>query len=63
MQWRERGLAFEIREGIYQVTNPTLLSSKVFSQVGMLFEMQDNNRMMLLRILTVCVHRWGERLL
>ncbi|XP_019938726.2 dynein axonemal assembly factor 3 [Paralichthys olivaceus] len=34
MQWRERGLAFEMREGVYQITNPTLLSSRVFSQRG-----------------------------
>ncbi|KAM4716000.1 dynein axonemal assembly factor 3 [Anableps anableps] len=34
MQWREKGLAFEMREGIYQTTNPTLLSTRVFSQKG-----------------------------
>ncbi|KAM8729569.1 dynein axonemal assembly factor 3 [Acanthopagrus schlegelii] len=34
MQWRERGLAFEMREGVYQMTNPILLSSRVFSQRG-----------------------------
>ncbi|XP_010750116.3 dynein assembly factor 3, axonemal [Larimichthys crocea] len=33
-QWRERGLAFEMREGIYQITNPSLLSSRVFNQKG-----------------------------
>ncbi|XP_040923405.1 dynein assembly factor 3, axonemal-like [Toxotes jaculatrix] len=33
-QWRERGLAFEMREGVYQITNPSLLSSRVFSQKG-----------------------------
>lgn len=33
-QWRERGLAFEMREGIYQITNPSLLSSRVFNQVS-----------------------------
>ncbi|XP_075949732.1 dynein axonemal assembly factor 3 isoform X1 [Anarhichas minor] len=33
-QWRERGLAFEMREGVYQRTNPSLLSSRVFSQKG-----------------------------
>uniref|UniRef100_A0A8C2WEZ7 Dynein axonemal assembly factor 3 n=1 Tax=Cyclopterus lumpus TaxID=8103 RepID=A0A8C2WEZ7_CYCLU len=32
-QWRERGLAFEMREGVYQTTNPSLLSSRVFCQV------------------------------
>ncbi|XP_018533833.1 dynein axonemal assembly factor 3 [Lates calcarifer] len=34
VQWRERGLAFEMREGVYQITNPSLLSSRVFSQRG-----------------------------
>ncbi|KAK5620824.1 hypothetical protein CRENBAI_018224 [Crenichthys baileyi] len=34
MQWRERGLAFEMREGVYQIPNPTLLSIRVFSQKG-----------------------------
>ncbi|XP_034414003.1 dynein assembly factor 3, axonemal-like [Cyclopterus lumpus] len=33
-QWRERGLAFEMREGVYQTTNPSLLSSRVFCQKG-----------------------------
>ncbi|KAL3051372.1 hypothetical protein OYC64_001596 [Pagothenia borchgrevinki] len=33
-RWRERGLAFEMREGVYQITNPSLLSSRVFSQKG-----------------------------
>uniref|UniRef100_A0A3Q4AE81 Dynein axonemal assembly factor 3 n=1 Tax=Mola mola TaxID=94237 RepID=A0A3Q4AE81_MOLML len=33
-RWREQGLAFEVREGAYQITNPTLLSSRVFSQRG-----------------------------
>ncbi|TNN54299.1 Dynein assembly factor 3, axonemal [Liparis tanakae] len=33
-QWRERGLAFEMREGVYQRTNPSLLSSRGFSQRG-----------------------------
>lgn len=37
MQWRERGLAFELREGLYQTTNPSLLSSRVFSQVRVCF--------------------------
>ncbi|KAK2820304.1 hypothetical protein Q5P01_023263 [Channa striata] len=34
MRWRERGLAFEMREGVYQINNPTLLSSRVLSQRG-----------------------------
>ncbi|KAF3704481.1 Dynein assembly factor 3, axonemal [Channa argus] len=34
VQWRERGLAFEMREGVYQINNPTLLSSRVLSQRG-----------------------------
>uniref|UniRef100_A0A3Q0SJK3 Dynein axonemal assembly factor 3 n=1 Tax=Amphilophus citrinellus TaxID=61819 RepID=A0A3Q0SJK3_AMPCI len=34
MRWREQGLAFEMREGVYQITNPSLLSSRVFSQKG-----------------------------
>uniref|UniRef100_A0A8C7XUP7 Dynein axonemal assembly factor 3 n=1 Tax=Oryzias sinensis TaxID=183150 RepID=A0A8C7XUP7_9TELE len=33
-QWRKRGLAFEMREGIYQIPNPTLLSSRVLSRTG-----------------------------
>ncbi|XP_037611295.1 dynein assembly factor 3, axonemal-like [Sebastes umbrosus] len=33
-RWRERGLAFEMREGVYQITNPSLLSSRVFRQKG-----------------------------
>ncbi|XP_054454371.1 dynein axonemal assembly factor 3-like [Anoplopoma fimbria] len=33
-QWRERGLAFEMREGVYQITNPSLLSSRVFRRNG-----------------------------
>ncbi|XP_068610836.1 dynein axonemal assembly factor 3-like [Brachionichthys hirsutus] len=32
VRWRERGLAFEMREGVYQIANPTLLSSRVFNQ-------------------------------
>lgn len=35
VRWREQGLAFEMREGVYQITNPSLLSSKVFSQVSL----------------------------
>ncbi|XP_037547325.1 dynein assembly factor 3, axonemal-like [Nematolebias whitei] len=34
VRWREQGLAFEMREGVYQITNPTLLSSRVFNQKG-----------------------------
>ncbi|XP_024141465.1 dynein assembly factor 3, axonemal isoform X1 [Oryzias melastigma] len=33
-RWRGQGLAFEMREGIYQIPNPTLLSSRVFSRAG-----------------------------
>ncbi|XP_077359360.1 dynein axonemal assembly factor 3 [Festucalex cinctus] len=34
VRWRESGLAFELREGVYQISNPSLLSSRVFSQRG-----------------------------
>lgn len=34
VRWRERGLAFEMREGVYQITNPSLLSSRVFRLKG-----------------------------
>ncbi|XP_058497091.1 dynein axonemal assembly factor 3-like [Solea solea] len=34
VRWRERGLAFEMRDGVYQVSNPSLLSFRVFSQRG-----------------------------
>ncbi|XP_041830598.1 dynein assembly factor 3, axonemal-like [Melanotaenia boesemani] len=34
VRWRAQGLAFEMREGIYQITNPTLLSSRIFSRRG-----------------------------
>ncbi|KAJ7984564.1 hypothetical protein DPEC_G00356100 [Dallia pectoralis] len=33
-QWRERGVAFELREGIYQTANGSLLSTRVFSHRG-----------------------------
>uniref|UniRef100_A0A3P8SLY9 Dynein axonemal assembly factor 3 n=1 Tax=Amphiprion percula TaxID=161767 RepID=A0A3P8SLY9_AMPPE len=33
-RWREQGLAFEMREGVYQIANPSLLSSRVFSRKG-----------------------------
>ncbi|XP_021420940.2 dynein assembly factor 3, axonemal [Oncorhynchus mykiss] len=32
--WRERGVAFEMREGIYQMANESLLSTRVFSHRG-----------------------------
>ncbi|KAM9837955.1 dynein axonemal assembly factor 3 [Aulostomus maculatus] len=32
VRWRERGVAFEMREGVYQITNPSLLSTRVFRQ-------------------------------
>ncbi|KAM3859893.1 dynein axonemal assembly factor 3 [Diretmus argenteus] len=34
VRWRERGVAFEMREGIYQRTNATLLSTRVLSHRG-----------------------------
>uniref|UniRef100_A0A1A7X624 Dynein axonemal assembly factor 3 n=1 Tax=Iconisemion striatum TaxID=60296 RepID=A0A1A7X624_9TELE len=34
VRWREQGLAFEMREGTYHITNPTLLSSRAFNQRG-----------------------------
>ncbi|XP_051925398.1 dynein axonemal assembly factor 3-like [Hippocampus zosterae] len=34
VRWRESGLAFELREGVYQISNPSLLSSRVFNQRG-----------------------------
>lgn len=34
VRWRERGVAFELREGAYELNNPSLLSSRVFNQVG-----------------------------
>ncbi|XP_068162303.1 dynein axonemal assembly factor 3-like isoform X2 [Antennarius striatus] len=34
VRWRERGLAFEMREGVYQITNQSLLSSRVFNRKG-----------------------------
>ncbi|KAM9425866.1 dynein axonemal assembly factor 3 [Pholidichthys leucotaenia] len=34
VRWREQGLAFKMREGVYQIANPTLLSSRVFCQKG-----------------------------
>ncbi|XP_008281516.1 dynein assembly factor 3, axonemal [Stegastes partitus] len=34
VQWREKGLAFEMREGVYQIANTSLLSSRVFSRKG-----------------------------
>ncbi|XP_061765351.1 dynein axonemal assembly factor 3-like [Nerophis ophidion] len=32
MRWRDCGQAFELREGVYQITNPSLLSLRVFNQ-------------------------------
>ncbi|KAM7381745.1 hypothetical protein PAMA_012540 [Pampus argenteus] len=34
VRWREQGMAFEMREGVYQIANPSLLSSRVFSHKG-----------------------------
>ncbi|KAM3592636.1 uncharacterized protein V6R79_022597 [Siganus canaliculatus] len=31
VRWREQGLAFEMREGVYQINNPSLISSRVFN--------------------------------
>lgn len=42
-RWRAQGLAFEIREGAYQISNPSLLSSKVFSQVSLCLSICTNN--------------------
>ncbi|TSL82535.1 Dynein assembly factor 3, axonemal [Bagarius yarrelli] len=33
-RWRESGVAFEIREGLYCIANPSLLSMRVFSRKG-----------------------------
>ncbi|KAB5586635.1 hypothetical protein PHYPO_G00003950 [Pangasianodon hypophthalmus] len=33
-RWRERGVAFEMREGLYCVANQSLLSTRVFSRRG-----------------------------
>ncbi|XP_075890508.1 dynein axonemal assembly factor 3 isoform X1 [Nelusetta ayraudi] len=33
-RWRERGVAFELREGVYELNNPSLLSFRVFNQRG-----------------------------
>ncbi|KAF7708037.1 dynein axonemal assembly factor 3-like [Silurus meridionalis] len=33
-RWRESGVAFEMREGLYSVANQTLLSTRVFSRRG-----------------------------
>ncbi|KAJ3607692.1 hypothetical protein NHX12_024743 [Muraenolepis orangiensis] len=32
--WRGRGLAFQMREGLYQTPNTTLLSTRILTQVG-----------------------------
>ncbi|KAI1896302.1 hypothetical protein AGOR_G00093390 [Albula goreensis] len=34
IKWRESGVAFEMREGIYQTTNHSLLSTRVFNHRG-----------------------------
>ncbi|XP_010902966.1 dynein assembly factor 3, axonemal [Esox lucius] len=34
VRWRERGVAFEMREGIYQMANESLLSTRVFNHRG-----------------------------
>lgn len=33
VRWRERGLAFQMREGANKITNPTMISPRVFNQV------------------------------
>ncbi|KAJ8399945.1 hypothetical protein AAFF_G00406750 [Aldrovandia affinis] len=34
VRWREKGVAFEMREGLYQTTNHSLLSTRVFNHRG-----------------------------
>ncbi|XP_072536234.1 dynein axonemal assembly factor 3-like isoform X2 [Salminus brasiliensis] len=34
IKWRERGVAFEMREGLYQTANQSLLSTRVFNHRG-----------------------------
>ncbi|XP_066538492.1 dynein axonemal assembly factor 3 [Hoplias malabaricus] len=34
VKWRERGVAFEMREGLYQMANQSLLSTRVFNHRG-----------------------------
>ncbi|XP_007233006.3 dynein axonemal assembly factor 3 isoform X1 [Astyanax mexicanus] len=34
IKWRERGVAFEMREGLYQTTNQSLISTRVFNHRG-----------------------------
>ncbi|KAJ8245843.1 hypothetical protein GJAV_G00260900 [Gymnothorax javanicus] len=34
VKWRETGVAFEMREGIYQTTNHSLLSTRIFNHRG-----------------------------
>lgn len=36
MKWRESGVAFEMREGLYQTANQSLLSTRVFNHVSRL---------------------------
>lgn len=62
VQWRERGLAFEMREGVYQVTNPSLLSLRVFSQVSVTASrcytmQQDDDRLKEFNFVYVLIER------
>ncbi|KAM6951017.1 dynein axonemal assembly factor 3 [Aplochiton taeniatus] len=34
VRWRERGMAYEMREGLYQIANQSLLSTRIFNQRG-----------------------------
>lgn len=62
VRWRERGLAFEMREGVYQITNPSLLSSRVFSLVrACLLSVMINNASIQSYWRCVCVCVWTER--
>lgn len=36
VKWRETGVAFEMREGLYQTANQSLLSTRVFNHVSRL---------------------------
>ncbi len=36
VKWRESGVAFEMREGLYQTANQSLLSTRVFNHVSRL---------------------------
>lgn len=63
MQWRERGLAFEMREGVYQITNASLLSSRVFRQVsvGLFSDKTFLHRAAIRQYNNVSVCVWTER--